>query len=195
MFKRMRRALLALLVAVPVVVSATLPATVTLKQLIAEADQVLLVQLVEGRLLKEGDKDCGARYVGRVARSFKGLPTGSRVEFGPHHQLQIGGRYLLFLSKSSKPVEWYVSTNDRYLAAKAEYLKACKHLMAPFAIMHFSAGAMTVDDIDPNVDKWLIKWRSIVTLPKSVVTQKTKTGVLVTIGEITRAIQQEGQRR
>jgi len=194
MFKRMRQVLVALSAALPVLVGATLPATVTLKELLTVADQVLLVQLVDGRLLREGDKDCGARYVGEVARSFKGLPKGSRVEFGPHQQLQIGVYYLLFLSQSSKPVEWYVSTNDRYLAAKADYLKSCKRVMAPFAIMHFSAGAMKVDNVDPNIDKWVVNWRSIVTLPKSIIAQETKAGALVTIGEITRAIQ-EGQRR
>ncbi|HET9216271.1 MAG TPA: hypothetical protein VFR18_04795 [Terriglobia bacterium] len=176
------------LMVLPLWALATIPAPVPLDDLFSAADQVLLVQVVEGRVLGPGENNCGARYVGTVKRSFKGMPNASHVEFGPHSQLRLGVYYLLFLTKSETPYERYVSTNSGHLNAKAEYAKRCKGFMAPYAIMHFGSGAMIVNDGDSNVDNWVVNWRTLITLPKSVKVKETRTHFLVTVGEIAKVL-------
>lgn len=188
--KCIRQVLLTVLVLCPLAVLATIPASIALKDLLSEADHVVLVQLVEGRMLGTGEQTCGARYAGIVVRSFKGSPKGTRVEFGPYYPLELGTHYLLFLSSS--PNDRLVSTNSRELAAKADYLKRCKKEMAPLAIMHSGFAGMVVNETGPDIDKWIVNWRTIVTLPTSVELKETRTGADVTVSEIEKAIKREG---
>jgi hypothetical protein len=192
-FMRTWRTLFLALAVLPFVANATIPAPVTLKKLFAKAEQVLLVQVVERRILGVGENSCGASYTGAIERSFKGAPKGARVEFGPSYQLNLGAYYLVFLSKSSEPFERYISTNDRHLTARVEFLKRCKDEMAPFAMMLFGFGAMVVDDVGTDLDQWVVNWQTIVTLPKSAKVEETRTDTLVTIGEITKVLQQENR--
>ena len=65
--------------------------------------------------------------------------------------------------------------------------------MAPFAMMLFGFGAMVVDDVGTDLDQWVVNWQTIVTLPKSAKVEETRTDTLVTIGEITKVLQQENR--
>lgn len=126
-------------------------------ELFASAEEVLLVQITEGRTLNTSSGTCGARYAGVVERSFKGSPNGSRVEFGPFQQLRVGGYYLVFLSSTPNTVS--------LSGAEKDIESRCIRLWARLWILQGTSGAMPVESSCSNVDDWRVTWGSLVTVP------------------------------
>src|SRR3989338_1540901 len=94
-----------------------------IEKLFSQADIVAIVQVSEGHLLGEAEKSCGARYKGHVEHLFKG-DKEDYIDFGNFQGFEIGGRYLLFLSKQKDGIlELYLSmaTDSDEKAFVADY--------------------------------------------------------------------------
>jgi len=82
------------------VVTITEPGVYKIGDLFKEADLVALVKIVSG---DTESYDC-AVYKGEVIQSFKGMPRGAIVYFGPFVGKKLGSEYVLFLRNVAKPV-------------------------------------------------------------------------------------------
>jgi hypothetical protein len=82
------------------VVTITEPGIYKISELFKSADVVALVKIVSG------DTESYDRtvYKGEVIQSFKGMPRGATVYFGPFVGEKLGWEYVLFLRNVTKPI-------------------------------------------------------------------------------------------
>jgi hypothetical protein len=76
------------------------PSVYKIGDLFKEADVVALVKVVSGDTENYGH----TVYKGEVTRSFKGMPRGAIVYFGPFVGNKLGWEYILFLRSVTKPI-------------------------------------------------------------------------------------------
>ena len=124
-------------------VGATTLPKIPVAELFKEADMVAIVQVVDGQVLGELEESCGAKYKARVIRGFKGAETGY-IYFGHFHGYEIGGRYLLFLTKPDRDYRPLMSTNSRAMEAEKEYLEKCSNVRTANRVMHSGNGALKI---------------------------------------------------
>jgi len=82
------------------VVAITEPGTYEISDLFKRADVVALIKIVSG----DTESYDHAVYKGEVIQSFKGMPSGATVYFGPFIGEKLGCEYLLFLRNVTKPI-------------------------------------------------------------------------------------------
>jgi hypothetical protein len=82
------------------VVTITEPGVYKIGDLFKAADVVAVVKIVSG---DTESYDC-AVYKGEVIQSFKGVPQGAIVYFGPFVGMKLGSEYVLFLRTIAKPI-------------------------------------------------------------------------------------------
>jgi len=82
------------------VTTITEPGTYEIGGLFKKADVVALVKIVSG------DTESYDRtiYKGQIIQSFKGMPRGATVYFGPFVGEKLGGEYFLFLRNVKDPI-------------------------------------------------------------------------------------------
>lgn len=124
-------------------VGATTLLQVPVSELFKEADTVAIVQVVDGQALGELEESCGAKYKARIIRRFKGADS-EYVHFGHYHGYEIGGRYLLFLTKPDRDYRPLTSTNTRAMEAEKEYLEKCSSVLTANRVMHSGNGALKI---------------------------------------------------
>jgi len=129
------------------IVSQTAQATtmprLEISELWENAAAVVLVQVMEGRLLCDGD--CGAIYTGRVVERFKGLPK-STIQFGHQGGFAIGAQYLLFLTDPGKTYSPLMSDNSISARLRAEAIEECRMFWRGFEIMHSGLAYLEIAD-------------------------------------------------
>jgi hypothetical protein len=121
----------------------TLP-RVTLSELFSNSDKVVFVEIAAGEVLSTEGGLCGAKYKGRVIENLKGSGVSDTIEFGYYIGYEVGSRYILFLSKRSKPFEPKRSTNAGIESAAREAMARCAKYQPPLMISHSGYGAMKV---------------------------------------------------
>jgi hypothetical protein len=82
------------------VVTLTEPGVYKIGDLFKEADVVALVKIVSG----DTENYNHTVYKGEVIQSFKGMPRGAIVYFGPFVGRKLGWEYILFLRNVTKPI-------------------------------------------------------------------------------------------
>lgn len=82
------------------VVTITEPGIYKISDLFKNADLVTLVRIVSG----DTESYDHAVYKGEVIQSFKGIPRGATVYFGPFIGEKLGQEYVLFLRNVTKPI-------------------------------------------------------------------------------------------
>ncbi len=82
------------------VVTLTEPGVYQIGDLFKEADVVAFVRIVSG----DTENYDHAVYKGEVIQSFKGMPVGASVYFGPFVGEKLGWEYVLFLRNMRKPI-------------------------------------------------------------------------------------------
>ena len=124
-------------------VSATTLAKIPIEQFFSEADYVAIVEVIQGRTLGGPSDNCGAIYTGHVIQGFKGIETGT-IEFGHDRGREIGGRYLLFLTKSGRTYEQLMSTNSMMFRLEQEHHRRCGQFLKANHIMQRGIGALKI---------------------------------------------------
>lgn len=81
-------------------VTITEPGVYKISDLFKAADVVALVKIVSG----DTESYDHAVYKGEVIQSFKGIPRGVAVYFGPFVGEKLGWEYVLFLRNATKPI-------------------------------------------------------------------------------------------
>lgn len=112
-------------------------------ELFNEADMVAIVQVVDGQVIGKFENSCGAKYKARVIRRFKGNDT-EYIYFGHFQGYEIGGRYLLFLTKPGRDYHPLMSTNSHAMKDEREHMKKCSSLLTANQIMHSGYGALKI---------------------------------------------------
>jgi hypothetical protein len=82
------------------VVTITEPGVYKISELYKSADVVALVKIVSGN----SEDYQHTVYKGEVIQSFKGMPHGATVYFGPFVGERLGSEYVLFLRNVTKPI-------------------------------------------------------------------------------------------
>jgi hypothetical protein len=82
------------------VVTITEPSVYKISDLFNGADVVALVRIVSG----DTENYEHTVYKGEVIQSFKGIPRGATVYFGPFVGEKLGWEYVLFLRNVTKPI-------------------------------------------------------------------------------------------
>jgi hypothetical protein len=82
------------------VTTITEPGTYEISSLFKKADVVALVKIVSG----DTESYDRAVYKGQVIQSFKGMPRGATVYFGPFIGDELGNEYFLFLRNLKDPI-------------------------------------------------------------------------------------------
>ena len=87
-------------------------APVKVHELHSASEQVAIVQIVDGSVLLNGSVECGSKYRGRVIETIKGSAPADTIEFGRYYGgLEVGTRYVLFLSSKGGPFSRMPPTN------------------------------------------------------------------------------------
>jgi len=81
-------------------VTITEPGVYKIIELFKTADVVALVKIVSG----DTESYDHTVYKGEVIQSFKGIPRGTAVYFGPFVGEKLGWEYVLFLRNATKPI-------------------------------------------------------------------------------------------
>jgi hypothetical protein len=81
-------------------VTITEPGVYKIDDLAKNADVVAVVKVLSG----DTENYEHAVYKGEVIQSFKGLPRGATVYFGPFVGVRLGWEYVLFLRSTANPV-------------------------------------------------------------------------------------------
>lgn len=147
---------------------ASYPATVSLSELLGEANSVALVEIQEGKTLGTDAEPCGARYKARVVEGMKNVEAGRSIELGFYSHLKVGARYLMFLETSPTNADAYLSRSGLDGDRAANLFRKCGQLWAPTTIMHFGSGALEVfeDSRDyRNRALWTVQIRPYVRAP------------------------------
>jgi len=92
------------------VVTLTEPGVYKIGDLFKEADVVALVKVVSG----DTENYNHPVYKGEVIQSFKGLPRGAIVYFGPFRGNKLGWEYILFLRNVTQPITPKTSPTASY---------------------------------------------------------------------------------
>jgi hypothetical protein len=92
------------------VVTITEPGVYDIRELFKSADVVALVKIVSGDT-EDYDQTV---YKGEVMQSFKGMPRGATVYFGPFVGQKLGWEYVLFLRSVTKPITPKATTTASY---------------------------------------------------------------------------------
>jgi hypothetical protein len=82
------------------VVTISAPGVYKISELFKSADIVALVKIVSG----DTENYDRAVYKGHVIQSFKGMPGGATVYFGPFVGEKLGGEYVVFLRNVKSPI-------------------------------------------------------------------------------------------
>jgi hypothetical protein len=77
------------------------PATVKIDDLVKQADTVVIVRILSG----DTEHYPTAVYKAEVLNSFKGVPVGEKIYFGPFTGYGVGSQYLAFLQRSKKDLK------------------------------------------------------------------------------------------
>jgi hypothetical protein len=136
----------------------SMPASISLKELYAEAKSVAVVEVLEGRTVSAKGATCGARYKGRVVHSVKNVPPGTVIEFGYVPSLKIGTPYLLLLGD-------YI---DVPFEAVPDFHARCKSVLPSKAIIAHWRGAMEIvgDTSEPGKrETWTVRPTTHVVFP------------------------------
>lgn len=155
-----RRATIFALVAVAAGVPAlaSTPLETPLKMLYADAQTVVAVEVLEGRVVAAGGDTCGARYKGRVIEAMKNSSPGAVVEFGYLTQLKVGASYLVLLGE----------LRDAPMAGLPDFEARCKSALPPATIMSNWRGVMEIDGDTSVAEKrasWTVRAVSYVIYP------------------------------
>ncbi len=130
---------------------ATRPAFVDLDTLFQNAKEVLLVQIIEGKVVGSGDDLCGSSYVGLVEQTFKGRAKNERVEFGWYANFKIGAKYVVFLAASPREADIFLSVAGFHAEIMNALFTRCASKMPPLTIMQLGDGAFEIrESPDPN---------------------------------------------
>jgi hypothetical protein len=96
------------------VVTLTEPGIYNIGDLFNTADSVVLVKIVSG----DTENYDRTVYKGEVMKSFKGLPQGTTVYFGPFLGEKLGWEYFLFLRNVPKPIAPKTTGSANYGAVR-----------------------------------------------------------------------------
>ncbi len=132
---------------------ATKMADVPLDVLFENADVVASVEIVSGERIDPNDKECGYQYRGSVLTTYKGAP-GATLTFGRSQGIEMGGRYLLFLTEPSKEYRELASTNTVSRSYEDELAAKCQKKWTILTTMQGFAGAirMSTEYRDPWIE-------------------------------------------
>ncbi|MBI4696066.1 MAG: hypothetical protein HY749_18810 [Gammaproteobacteria bacterium] len=114
---------------------------VPMERLFEQADLVVSVQVMNGEPIDPTDLECGWQYKGKIEESFKG-DAGTEVNFGRIDGLELGGRYLLFLTKPEREYRELASTNSISRSLERQRYEKCHSKWTVYSIMQGFAGAM-----------------------------------------------------
>jgi hypothetical protein len=149
----MRETILLLFLLASSVGHATTLAPVPIDSLYKEADIVATIQIVEGKVVENNEGVCGALYEGRIINSFKGVSDEETVIFGHYFHYEVGGKYLVFLTKPGTTFRSLASANMGIESERQKALEQCKSVRTGHEIMHSGNGIMRMYDehlIDSN---------------------------------------------
>jgi hypothetical protein len=88
----------------------TEPGVYKISELFNSADVVALVRIVSG----DTENYDHTVYKGEVIQSFKGMPRGATVYFGPFVGNKLGWEYVLFLHNATKPITPKTTATSSY---------------------------------------------------------------------------------
>jgi hypothetical protein len=134
---------LAILTNINYAVATTLPA-LPIAELFREADLVVVATVTKGELIGLGELTCGAKYSAQVEESFKGSRKGATIEFGNYYGYELGGRYVLFLTKAGRNYDPMMTTNSMHLRAQDEFRTRCGSKLDRNTVMHSGFGALRI---------------------------------------------------
>jgi hypothetical protein len=80
----------------------------------------------------------------RIDRAFKGTAATETIGFGPHHEYEIGKRYLLFLTKPDKRFDPVNSTHSHSMAEEERFRNRCDSKQFAYRSMHNGCGALAI---------------------------------------------------
>lgn len=151
-------ALAALLIGAGLPARASIPVPISLKDIYTDADNVAIVEVVEGRVVNSGGETCGARYKGRVVESVKGATAGEVLEFGYSPFLKVGAAYLILLGK----------LDSTQVPGVPDLQIRCKSVLPASAILANWRGALEIEGDTSNPAKrasWTVRPPGYVIFP------------------------------
>lgn len=128
--------------------------------------EIRLAQVIRG--------DCGVRYVVRIEETYKGTwRPATSVLFSSDKSLQVGARYVLFLSKDSQAFSPILSTSSFGPQPDPERVRVCQQNRPLYAVNVWGVGALKVTGTYASKAKMAIYDDFMIRMPKG-----TKVGKL-----------------
>lgn len=153
----------AILVTAVAPVAATTFYAVTVEELYKESSVVVSGVIQSGSKLAN---DCGVSYTVWIDHAFKGAATSTKaITFQGYGPMQIGGRYYLFMSKSSDEFRPIMSTNSGHMNMRARYVEKCKNLRPPYSVNIWGNGALKVTGTYSSTVKEAVVFDQIMITP------------------------------
>jgi hypothetical protein len=134
----------------PLCCSATKIADVTFDELFNHVDYVALVYIEKAEALHTATRKCGQKYTSIVLQGLKGATAGELLEWDSldgysNEFLEIGSRYLVFLTKSGRRYEPIMSTNSYSEQRTAEFEEICGPVLLDNRVAHKGHGTLPVE--------------------------------------------------
>jgi len=121
---------------------ATTIAPVPIGSLYENADIVAAVVITNGKLVEAHEGLCGALYEGKTIKGFKGAADNDVILFGHYIKYEVGGTYLVFLTKPGSTFRALGSTNQGLESERQKLLRRCEGVRTGNEIMHSGYGIM-----------------------------------------------------
>ena len=159
--------------AAAILVTAVAPAAATTFYAVTVEELYKESSVVVSGVIQSGSKlanDCGVAYTVWIDRAFKGADTSTKaITFQGYGPMQIGGRYYLFMSKSSDELRPIMSTNSGDMNMRAKYIEKCKSLRPPYSVNIWGNGALKVTGTySPTVKEAIVFDQIVITPPEDL---------------------------
>jgi len=116
---------------------ATTLAPVDITKLYKEADAVVLVEIVQGKLLNISGVECGAKYSGKIKDSLKGkFKKRSIIDFSTYSRVSLGDTFLIFIARSDNRVKHLASTNTFSQRIEKQRQITCSKHLPKYHVIH-----------------------------------------------------------
>jgi hypothetical protein len=158
--------------------SATKIADVPLDELFSHSDYVASVRVDYAEALSTATRQCGHRYTSTVTEGIKGISSGELLEWNTldgyaNDNLEIGNRYIVFLTKPGKDYNPIMSTNAYSEKRRADFEEVCGSVLQGNRLIHEGHGALPIETsmvLDAG-QRELVGVPPVIVLPKVLVSK------------------------
>ena len=160
----MRNILAAVMIATAVAPArATTFYDVSIEELYKESTVVVSGVIQSGSKLAN---DCGVAYTVWIDRTYKGADRSDKaITFQGYGPMEIGGRYFLFMSKTTEEFRPIMSTNSGDMDMRARYIQKCKSVRPLYSVNIWGNGALKVTGTYNSTVKNAVVFDQIVITP------------------------------